>query len=421
MITVPQKLELESIPEKPVQDRFSRPEGFLPEKKIRVYDPKTGKTWGYVVVDNTRRGPGLGGIRIAPDLSLEEVSRLAYVMSLKNSGACLPYGGGKAGIVADPQILRSYPTLKDELVTRFAEAIFDIPDYIPAPDMGTDEKDIQRIFDIYSERLGTRVHRRGGAGRPPEKGGVPIDGWGLTAQGLFAAAKTLELLDSKFKIAGSRVIIQGYGNVGSGTASKLVSAGAVIVGASDINAALWNSQGLDLAELNRIRHEACGLAGYTGPVERHWGPNRLDWILEGPCEILVPAARPDAITSRNADRIRCRVILQGANTPSNKMTEYYLKHRRGIESLSDFLVNAGGVIGCAVELELTANTAYREKIESHGEQTYLEELVFSTVSKNVSRVMERLSAPSPGDRIFREEALALARERLNAPAPEFWL
>ena len=83
----------------------------------------------------------------------------------------------------------------------------------------------------------------------------------------------------------------------------------------------------------------------------------MDWLLEAPCDILVPAARPDAITARNADRIQCKVILQGANTPVNKMTEYYLNNRRGIISLSDFIVNSGGIIGCAVELTMKADTS----------------------------------------------------------------
>ena len=142
----------------------------------------------------------------------------------------------------------------------------------------------------------------------------------------------------------------------------MAEAGAIIVGASDIHQALWNAKGLDVGQLNQIRKNPGGLASYTGPIEKALGPEHLDWLLEAPCEILVPAARPDAITAKNADRIQCKVILQGANTPVNKMTEYYLKNRRGILSLSDFIVNVGGVIGCAVEMKMTGDGDYKSEV-----------------------------------------------------------
>lgn len=132
-----------------------------------------------MVVDNTRRGPGLGGIRMAPDVTLGEVRRLARAMTLKNCAANLPFGGGKAGIVCDPVEIAQNPAMKRDLIELFAEALFSIDQYIPAPDMGTDETDIQQIYEHYSERLGTSQHMRGGASRPPDKGGIPIDEWGL--------------------------------------------------------------------------------------------------------------------------------------------------------------------------------------------------------------------------------------------------
>ena len=127
----------------------------------------------------------------------------------------------------------------------------------------------------------------------------------------------------------------------------------MITGVSDIHGALWHSHGLNVGELNSIRREPGGISNYSGQVEKRLGPEQIDWLLEAPCDILIPAARPDAITARNADRIQCRKIFQGANAPSNKMTEYYLQNRRGIISYSDFIVNVGGVMGCAVELKMT--------------------------------------------------------------------
>jgi glutamate dehydrogenase/leucine dehydrogenase len=137
---------------------------------------------------------------------------------------------------------------------------------------------------------------------------------------------------------------------------------------------------------------------------------------------LIPSARPDAITARNADRIQCRKIFQGANAPSNKMTEYYLQNRRGIVSYSDFIVNVGGVMGCAVELKMTMDAAYRDQVLSQGEngKFYMDRLIENTVSSNVRTLTDRLNGQKNSDRIFREEAQLLAQERLEHP-DDIWL
>jgi len=419
---LPNKLTLEACDARDDTVRFPTSDESPPEQLIRVVDPATGYSWGFVVVDNTRRGPGLGGIRMAPDLTLWEVRRLARAMTLKNSAANLPFGGGKAGIVCDPEEMARNPGLKRDLIGLFAEALFSVEQYIPAPDMGTNETDIQQIYEYFSERLGTGQHMRGGAARPPENGGIPIDEWGLTAHGLFAAVHSVEELESDFKVKDTRVIIQGFGNVGSETASKLSEVGALITGVSDIHGALWHPAGLNVAELNAIRREPGGIFHYSGKVEKRFGPDQIDWLLEAPCDILIPAARTDALTSRNADRIQCRKIFQGANAPSNKMTEYYLHNRRSIVSYSDFIVNVGGVIGCAVELKMTMDPSYRDRVLAQGEngKTYTDQLIYNTVFNNVRTLIERLNGQSNGDVIFREEALKLALERLDRPE-EIWL
>ena len=418
----PNKLILEWCDAKDETNRFSASDDRTPEQLIRVLDPATGNIWGFVVVDDTRRGPGLGGIRMAPDITLWEVRRLARAMTLKNSAANLPFGGGKAGIVCDPVEMARNPGMKRDLIGIFAEVLFSVEQYIPAPDMGTNEKDIQHIYEHYSERLGTHQHMRGGASRLPDKGGIPIDEWGLTAHSLFAAVRTVEELEPDFKLKGAQVVIQGYGNVGSVTASKLSDVGVVITGVSDIHGALWHPHGLNVEELNSVRREPGGISNYSGQVEKRFGLDQIDWLLETPCDILIPAARPDAITARNADRIQCRKIFQGANTPSNKMTEYYLQNRRNIVSYSDFIVNVGGVMGCAVELKMTMEPSYREQVLLQGEdgKIYMERLITNTVSSNIRTLMSRLSDQKDGDRIFREEAQKLAQERLDHP-DDIWL
>jgi len=419
---LPAVFDLEVLPAaKSSSERFPSSDENKPEQTIRLSDPETGQTWGFVVIDNTIRGPALGGIRMASDLTLLEVSRLARAMTLKNSAACLPLGGGKSGLTVDPYFFQSHPSLKRKLIRLFADALFKINRYISAPDMGTNEIDVQQIYEIFSDNLGTFHHMRGGAGRPPEKGGIPIDDWGLTAHGLFTAAVAMENLEGGFPIKNARVVIQGYGNVGSWTATKLHHAGAVIVGASDIHCALWDPKGLNIEELNRVRKNPTGLKEYSGSVDKRFEPDKLDWLLEAPCEILVPAARPDCINAKNADRIDCRMILQGANTPSNKMTEYYLQNRRNILSLSDFIVNVGGVIGCAVELKMTGDPDFNQKLVEKDSQTYLEKLIANTVSTNVTEVHKRMIAQKQKDVIFRDEALKLAQERLCSQCKEEWL
>ena len=422
MTQLPKQLVLELCDPRDESNRFPASDDSKPEQLIRVLDPANGDTWGFVVVDDTRRGPGLGGIRMATDITLGEVHRLARAMTLKNSAANLPFGGGKAGIVTDPVLMALNPGMKRDLIGLFAEALFSVEQYIPAPDMGTNETDIQQIYEYFSKRMGTHQHMRGGASRPPEKGGIPIDEWGLTAHSLVAAIRTVEELEPDFKLKGTQVIIQGYGNVGSVTASKLSEVGAVITGVSDIHGALWNSRGLNVEELNSIRHEPGGISNYSGKTEKQLGASQIDWLLEAPCDILIPAARPDAITARNADRIQCRKIFQGANAPSNKMTEYYLQNRRGIVSYSDFIVNVGGVMGCAVELKMTMDGLYRKKVLSHGDngKVYVDRLIDNTVSNNIRTLMSRLGDQINEDRIFREEAQQLAQERLDHP-DEIWL
>lgn len=422
MIPLPKKLIIEPCEATDETVRFPSPDDSAPEQMIRVVDPATGTLWGFVVVDNTWRGPGLGGIRMAVDVTLGEVRRLARAMTLKNSAANLPFGGGKAGIVCDPVIMTLNPGLKRDLIGLFAEALFTVDQYIPAPDMGTDETDIQQIYEYFSERLGTTHHMRGGASRPYDKGGIPIDEWGLTAHSLFAAIRTVEQLEADFNVSGAQVVIQGYGNVGSVTASKLNAVGAVISGVSDINGALWNPEGLDIDELNHIRRQPGGISNYSGRVKKRFAPEQIDWLLEAPCDILIPAARPDALNARNADRIQCRKIFQGANTPSNKMTEYYLQNRRSIMSYSDFIVNVGGVMGCAVELKMTIDENYRKKVltEDGNGKTYTEQLIYNTVSSNIQTLLGRLTEHEKGDQLFREEAEKLAQERLEYP-DDIWL
>ncbi len=415
-VHVPEHLKTQIITGKDIFNEFRiRHNDLGPEKIVRIYDPSTSRTWGYVAVDNLSRGASLGGIRIAPDITAQEVYHLAAAMTLKSAAAMLPLGGGKAGIICSPAFFPENPDSKRNFIKAFGKALYDIPDYVPGPDMGTCENDMQVLYEVFTELSGRKGHGRGGVGRPPENGGLPIDEWGITAHGLFAAAHVAEECIDDFKIDGSRVIVQGVGNVGLHIARKLASNGAIIVGASDINRGLYNADGIDLDQVSTLFGTPEGMSLYTGKFDQDFSHGNLDRLLEMPCDVLVPAARPNAITCANADNIQAKVILEGANNPTHGIIEFYLKQRKDTLSLTDWIVNAGGVIGCAVELKMDADPEYRRKVLNGGDngRVYLEELVYRTVSANVREIFERMASdPGKSGKTFREYAMDLARSRL---------
>jgi glutamate dehydrogenase (NAD(P)+) len=414
---IPKSLKSQQIHTNPEQGRFASPSELVQEGCYQIIDPETLEVWGFVAIDNIKRGSGLGGIRMAQNVSMNEVSRLARVMTLKNSAACLPYGGAKAGLVIKNPDHLFNSSLRKLFLDKYADALFDLESYIPAPDMGTDEWDIQTISENHSNKLGKEVHNQGGAGRPESRGGIPIDEWELTAHGLFSAIKTMESVDETLNLPTSNYIVQGFGNVGAPTALKLQKEGATLVGASDINIAIWNPKGLDVHLLNKIRKEPGGLCNYSLEVKKTFSSKNLDWLLEAPCDILIPCARPDAITAKNVDRIQCRYILQGANTPSSKPVEYYLHHCRNIISLTDFIVNAGGVIGCAVERKISIDGSYATNVKTVGIRNYVENLIGNTIKKNVLEIQTQIKGRN--GYIFRDAATELAMGRLLTK--ETWL
>ena len=286
-------------------------------------------------------------------------------MTLKNSAAGIPFGGGKAGLIADPLLLDKEPQLRVDLNIEYLPKLyFHLIIIFVRLILVLNENDTQQIYELNSRLIGKALHSRGGTGRKQQYGGIPIDEWSLTAHGLIAAITEFASSNNDINIKGANVVIQGYGNVGAATATKLEKNGAKIVGASDINAGLWEPTGLNIKELNSIRNQVGGLNNYTGKIEKFFDSSQLNWLLEAPCDILVPAARANVITSRNADRIQCKIILQGSNAPINKMTEYYLIKKRGIVSLSDFIVNSGGVIGCALEIAMQTDEVLKKIINN---------------------------------------------------------
>lgn len=299
-----------------------------PEKIIFVREPRVGLE-AILVVDNVAAGPAIGGIRMAKDISVEEVFRLARAMTFKNAAAGLRHGGGKSGIIGDPTMPHEQ---KERLVRAFGRAIADVEEYIPGPDMGIDEACMAYLQD----EIGRCV------GLPRVLGGIPLDTIGATGYGVAIAAEVAEEM-AGLPLAGARVVIQGFGAVGKHAARFLAERGAVVVAASDSRGAVENPDGLDLEKLTAFKAEGQTVGDFPGG--HVVAPEAL---IGYDCDVWVPSARPDVFTAGNAGDVKAKLILQGANIPATPEAERIF-HERGILSIPDFIANAGGVICGSVE------------------------------------------------------------------------
>ncbi len=309
-------------------DPFAFADDLGPERVIHIHRPGVGLR-AVLVVDNTACGAAIGGVRMAADADAREAFRLARAMTMKNAAAGLAHGGGKAVIIADPHAPEER---RESLVRAFAGAIRDIADYIPGPDMGTNETCMAWV----REETGRAV------GLPRAIGGIPLDEIGATGIGLGAAVGVAAARIG-LPLAGARVAVQGFGAVGQHAARVLVAQGAVLVAASDTHGTLVDEGGLDVERLAALKAEGRAL------VEHGAGRRELrDAIIGVPCDIWIPAARPDVIDGANVHRLQARIVAQGANIPCTPEAEAALQ-ARGVLVLPDFIANAGGVICAAVE------------------------------------------------------------------------
>ncbi len=319
-----------------------------PEREVVLRRPEVGLR-AAVVVDNTAAGVAIGGVRMAVDATLEECRRLARAMTLKNATAGLRHGGGKAVIAADP---RRPSAEKERLVRAFARAIADLSDYVPGPDMGTNETAMAWVRD----EIGRAV------GLPRVLGGVPLDAIGATGFGLAVAAEVAAERVG-LALAGARVAVQGYGAVGRHAAHQLVARGARVVAVADRGGTAADPTGLDLATLDAAKADGRSVVDAAG-VRRATS----EAIVEVPCEIWIPAARPDVVTAANVARLDTRLVLEGANIPVTAEAEAAL-HARGVLCVPDFVANAGGVVCAAVEYaggdEAAAVAAIEAKIRAN--------------------------------------------------------
>ena len=359
-----------------MNDVFELADGLGPAKIIHVHDP-SAELKAVLVVDNIAKGPAIGGVRMAPDVSTEECFRLARAMTYKNAAAGLPYGGGKIVVYGDPRIPKWE---KEHMLRALASSLRNVEEYIFAPDMGTDEECMAWIRD----EIGRAV------GLPKELGGIPLDEIGATGWGL-SHVTDVALRYCDFQLDGAKVAIQGFGAVGKHTARYLSAKGAVIVAVADSRSAIHNPDGLDVNALIELkdRGETVSAYGEAKAIDS-------EAILDVDCDIWIPAARPDVIHEDNEPRIKAKLIIQGANIPVTHEAEKLLA-QRGVLCVPDFIANAGGVICAAMEYRGSTQKA-----------------VFDAIEEKLRRNTELVLETAKQEQILpRQAAMEMATERVR--------
>jgi glutamate dehydrogenase (NAD(P)+) len=290
---------------------------------------------GYRVQYNVTLGPAKGGIRYHPDVSLDEVTALAAWMTWKCAIAQLPFGGGKGGIVCDPSRMskRELEALTRRYVAEIMDAIGPEKD-VPAPDVNTNDQTMAWIMDTYSMHVG-HTETAVVTGKPVEMGGS-LGRREATGRGVMIVTREAAA-HLGIDIAGARVAVQGFGNVGSVSAILLAGIGARIVAVTDWRGGVHNDNGLDLTALSAWVAEHKTVAGFPGadPLD----PDAL-WGLD--VDVLIPAALENQITMDNAPSIKARILTEGANGPTTPEAHQHL-HERGVFVIPDILANSGGV------------------------------------------------------------------------------
>ncbi len=301
---------------------------FLDDGRIEIFE-------GYRVIHNDILGPSKGGIRFAPDVTLDEVKALAAWMTWKCAVMNIPFGGAKGAVRCDVTKLTRIEI--EKITRRYTSNLIDIfgPDRdIPAPDMNTNEQVMAWVMDTYSMHM-RRTETAVVTGKPLIIGGS-LGRREATGRGcMIVTLGAMEKLGIRTKDA--RIVVQGFGNVGSVSAALLAEQGCRVVGISDISGAYYNSKGIDIPRA--IDHVVTNttLAGFKGG--EHISQEDL---LELDCDVLIPAAKEEQITASNAPRIRAKIISEGANGPTDAAADPILQEK-GVLVIPDILANAGGV------------------------------------------------------------------------------
>jgi glutamate dehydrogenase (NAD(P)+) len=290
---------------------------------------------GFRVHHSMARGPGKGGVRYSPDVTLDEVRALASWMTWKCAVVNIPFGGAKGGVICDPRKLSQGEL--ERITRRYTSELIEFlgPEKdVPAPDMNTNEQTMAWIMDTYSMHMRQTVTGVV-TGKPIELGG---SAGRREATGRGIRVVCLEALRQlNMAVEGCRIIIQGFGNVGGAAAHLLMEAGCKIIGISEYDGGLYNPNGIDIFALAEYRQRNSSIVGFRGAEAAESAG-----LLTTPCDILIPAATENVITSRNAAKIQAKIVCEGANGPTTAVADDILADK-GIFIVPDILANAGGV------------------------------------------------------------------------------
>ncbi|MCA3158602.1 MAG: Glu/Leu/Phe/Val dehydrogenase [Burkholderiales bacterium] len=361
---------------------------------IEMDDGSIAHFEGFRVQHNLSRGPGKGGVRYHPDVTLEEVMALSAWMTIKNAAVGLPYGGAKGGIRVDPKTL----SLKEleKITRRYTSEIGIIigPEKdIPAPDVNTNAQIMAWMMDTYSMNVGgtaTGVV----TGKPIELGGS-LGRVKATGRGVYIAGREIAR-KLGMKIDGARVAVQGFGNVGSIAAELFAASGAKIVAVQDHTGTLYNEAGLDVAALQQTSAREGGIIGYKGGQKID---NENFWDVE--TDFLIPAALEGQISKARSERIKTKVILEGANGPTVPDADNVFAER-GITVVPDVLANAGGV-----------TVSYFEWVQDFSSFFWTEEEINVRLDKIMTNAFNQVWSTSEKHKItLRTAAYVVACERV---------
>lgn len=313
----------------------------LPSKEITVHIPvqlddgRLEVFTGYRVQHSIARGPAKGGIRFAPDVTLDEVRALAAWMTWKCAVVNIPFGGGKGGVICDPSMLSEGEL--ERITRRYTAELIDFlgPERdVPAPDMNTNEQTMAWVMDTYSMHLRHTVTAVV-TGKPLDLGGSRgrTDATGRGC--MIVSREALQHLG--LNPSSARVVIQGFGNVGGMAARLMHERGFKIIAVIEVDGALYNPKGIDIPKLMEHRRHTGSITEFPGaePIDR-------DEAMFLECEVLLPAAKENVITSQNASRIRAKILCEGANGPTTPVADEILVEK-GVFVIPDILANAGGV------------------------------------------------------------------------------
>ena len=348
-----------------------------PEKVVKIYDPKSGMK-GIVCIDNTKLGPAKGGCRLRPDVTEDEVFRLARAMTLKCAMAGLPFGGGKSGIIASDKELDKEK--KKEIVSAYGKAIKNLApsEYVTAPDMNMAEEEMKWIVEGNGDKNCC-------TGKPKDLGGIPHE---LGSTGFGVVQSTLVALEHLgMDVNNVTFAVEGFGNVGEFACKFLTEKGAKLVAVSDSRGVVIEKSGLNFDRLKKVKQEKGSVIAYgTGDVKES------NCILDVECDVLITAAIKDLIKHGDEERLKFKLIVQGSNIPMPHEMEKKLHPK--ILIIPDFVANAGGVISSYVEFK-------------NGTVDEMWKMVEEKIVENTKLMLGRV-----GDKCPREIATEIARERI---------